>query len=66
MWCQGLWKCKIGKPIIIPVGTAAYHMVHDFLKNNDLGVGGNVKFSTEAIFLLMTTKIIIVNWKIVF
>ena len=33
-------------------------------KNSDFGVGGNVKFFTEANFILMNTKFIIMNQKI--
>ena len=35
-------------------------------KNSDFGVGGNVKFFTEANFILMNTKFINLNQKIIF
>ena len=35
-------------------------------KNNDFGVGGNVKFFTEANSILMNTKFTSLNQKIIF
>ena len=46
--------------------TAAPYILHDFKKNSDFGVGGNVKFFTEANFILMNTKFTNLNQKITF
>ena len=46
--------------------TATSSIAHDFFKNNNFGVGGNVNFFTEANFILMNTKITTLNQKIIF
>ena len=41
--------------------TAAPYIMHDFFKNSDFGVGGNVKFFTETNFIPMNTKLTNLN-----
>ena len=60
LFCQWLRKCKIGKSAIM---LLPLHMIP---KNNEFGVGGNVKLFTEANFILMNTKITTLNQKIIF